>query len=178
MIAQHVHHANRRQGNGEQLRTLLHHRTDKQAAVGSTHDAERGRRGVLLAHEIFGRCDEVVEHVLLAIEHAGLVPRLAVLASAAHVRGRPDAPALEPRRHIGPECRQRRNVEAAVPVEHRRVGAVADQIFLVGHEHRHSRAVLRVEEDTLGRIELRIEGELRRLERHAGGGRRVEAKYG
>ena len=42
--------------------------------------------------------DEVVEDVLLLLEMPGLVPRLAVLGAAAHVRGHPDAAQLEPRR--------------------------------------------------------------------------------
>ena len=40
--------------------------------------------------EMLGDGDEVVEHVLLLLEHAGVVPRLAVLAAAAHVGGHPD----------------------------------------------------------------------------------------
>ena len=41
--------------------------------------------------EVLGDGDEVVEDVLLLLEHAGLVPRLAVLGAAAHVRGHPHA---------------------------------------------------------------------------------------
>ena len=58
--------------------------------------------------QVLGDGDEVVEDVLLLLEHAGLVPRLAVLGAAAHVGRHPDAAALEPRRHVLPVRRQRR----------------------------------------------------------------------
>jgi hypothetical protein len=43
------------------------------------------RRGPAFADQVLGRRDEVVEHVLLLEQRAGLVPFLAVLAAAAQL---------------------------------------------------------------------------------------------
>ena len=71
-----------------------------------------------------------------------LVPRLAVLAAAAHVGVGVDEALLEQREPRRAEGRRLDDVEAAVGVEQRRVGAVELQPFLVHEEHRDLRAVL------------------------------------
>ena len=77
------------------------------------------RAGVVqpLRDEVLGGRDEVVEDVLLLLEHAGAVPGLAVLAAAAQVGEREDAAALEQREVAGIEGRRPADVEAAVAVE-------------------------------------------------------------
>src|SRR5262249_56038894 len=65
----------------------------------------------------------------------------------------------------------------AVPVEHRRIRAVFLQILAVRDEKRHARAVFRRREDAFGRVERWIERQLRRLERRARPGRRIELKH-
>ena len=92
--------------------------------------------------QMLGHGDEVVEDVLLLLEHARLVPRLAVFGAAAHAGGHPDAAALEPRRHVLPVRRQHADREPAVAVEHRRVAAVERQRPSCRQEERHARAVL------------------------------------
>ena len=83
--------------------------------------ASFGRIRVLLRDEPLGRGDEVVEDVLLLLEHPGLVPGVAVLAAAAQVRQGVDAARLEPGEEGGAEARRLADVEAAVAVEERRV---------------------------------------------------------
>jgi len=59
------------------------------------------------------------------------MPILAVFAAAAQVRHGIDTTKFEPRRHAHAEARGLRDVEAAVAVEIRRVGAVKLQAFPV-----------------------------------------------
>src|SRR5205823_6855268 len=100
------------------------------------------RRGVLLADEVLPGADEVVEHVLLLLEHPGAMPRLAELAAAAKVRERVDAPLLGPDDGARGELRERAGVESAVAGQVRRSAPVARRPLLVHDEHRHLRAVL------------------------------------
>ena len=67
----------------EEFGTLVQHGADQESAVRTALDREVFRRGVLVRDEPFGRRDEVVEHVLLHRQHAGLVPLLAELAATA-----------------------------------------------------------------------------------------------
>src|SRR6185436_10721562 len=105
------------------------------------------------------------------------MPRLAVFPAAAHVCRDVDTTALEDRRYIWTEPRDLGDVEAAVAVQHRWIGAVLLQILTVRDEQRHARAVLRGGEDALGRVERRIERELRRFERRARAAGQVEAEH-
>src|SRR5688500_15209142 len=83
------------QDRAEQIRPLDHRGADQQPAVASPFDRDLRGAGVSLADKELGGRDEVVEHVLLLVEHPGAMPFLAVLAAAAQVREREDAAAVE-----------------------------------------------------------------------------------
>ena len=122
----------------------------------------------LLAISHSARGDEVVEHVLLLQLGAGVVPRLAVFAAAAHVDAGVDEALLEQRDAQRVEARRGRDVEAAVAVHQRRVVAVERQALLVHQEHRHLRAVLARDEHLLGLVLVGVEaGNRRRAEQRA-----------
>ena len=93
MVPEHVHDAGAGQGDGEQLGPLLHHSANQEAPVRLAHEAQRRGRRVALALQVFGCRDEVVEHVLFLLVHAGLVP------------GRDEPPLLDYSRSILAELR-------------------------------------------------------------------------
>ena len=118
VVAQHVHHAHCRKGHLGQVGALGHGGADQQAAVGAAGDGQAVVAGVALTDEVFARGDEVVKDVLLLQQHAGLVPVLAELATAAQVGHGVDAALLEQDDVGRGEARGQRDVEAAVSVEH------------------------------------------------------------
>ena len=63
--AEHVHDADLRDGDAEEVGALVDDRADQQAAVRPALGGEPGRRGVLVGDQPLGRGDEVVEDVLL-----------------------------------------------------------------------------------------------------------------
>ena len=155
-------------GHAEQIGTLIDHRADQQAAVRSALHRQPCRRRVLVGDQPLGRGDEVVEHVLLLQLGAGVVPRLAVFAAAAHVDAGVDESLFEQRDAQRVEAGRGRDVEAAVAVHQRRVVAVEHDALLVDQEHRHLRAVLAGDEDLLGLVLIGVEsGNLRRAEHRA-----------
>lgn len=83
-----------------------------------------------LGHQVLGGGVEVVEDVLLVEQAAGVVPALAVLAAAADVGdGHDAAEVLHEHQPRHAEARLHVDVEAAVAVDQRRVGAVAGQVL-------------------------------------------------
>ena len=82
--------------------------------------AELPVRRPALGDQVLAGGGEVVEHVLLALAHAGAVPLLAVLGAAAQVGDRPDAAGRDPGQRLRGVGRGERDVEAAVAVEHGR----------------------------------------------------------
>ena len=110
------------------------------------------------------------------------MPFLSVLRATAQHGLRVDTAHFEPREHADRESRRHVDVETAVAIQVRRIGAVLLDSFPVRQEHRHARAVFAVEEHLHGFITGRIERDFRRLEdRGAAGseivpedGRRVE----
>ena len=62
---QHVHDANAGADRVEQVRALVGHRADQQAAVGAADGREAVRRRDAVGLQIFAGRNEVVEHILL-----------------------------------------------------------------------------------------------------------------
>src|SRR3989304_6356773 len=91
--------------------------------------------------EPLGGRDEVVEHVLLALEHPRLVPRFAVLAAAAEVRHGVDSARAEQHKTGRIEPGRQTDVEAAVAAEEHGPVAVLDDVPAVHEKHRHRRAI-------------------------------------
>ena len=95
----------------------------------------------LLTYDVFRGGDEVVEDVLFLLEHARLVPRLAVFAAAAYVRRRVDTAPLQERNHRRAELRRFRDAEPALPVQHGWVRAVLLECLVMGDEDGNACAV-------------------------------------
>ena len=96
VIADHVEQRHLADHGAEEVGTLRDHGAHEQAAVGAALDGEVLLVGVLFGDQLLGGGDEVVEDVLLLVEHAGAVPVLAELAAAAQVGHGEDAAVLEP----------------------------------------------------------------------------------
>ena len=79
----------------DELGVLREHRAHQQAAVAAALDRELRRASVAALDQVPQHGGEVVEHVLLLRQVAGLVPRLAVLAAAAQVGDRDDDAVVE-----------------------------------------------------------------------------------
>ncbi len=129
----------------------------------------------MLGDEIFGRADEVVEHVLLVGFHAPFVPGAPILAATAQIRHGIHTTQLEPAGNARGEPRLHRNIEATVTVQNRRVVAVEGGA-LAGHDiKRHSRAVLARVEHLLCLVVVGIESrEVRCLPQRARAAREIE----
>ena len=96
LIAQHVEQRHLADDGSEQVGPLRDHHAHQQAAIAAATNGHVLLVGVTLFLQILGRGDEVVEHILLLIEHAGAMPVLAELGAAAQVRHGKDAAAIEP----------------------------------------------------------------------------------
>ncbi len=175
---QHVHHAHSGQGGAEQLRSLGHRRADQQAAVGSAGDRQLAGRCVAFVDQVLRRGDEVVEHVLLVLQHPRPVPLLAVLAAASQVGLGVDAAQLEPDQTAGREARRHADVEAAVAVEVGRVRAIERYPLLVRDEHGDPGAVLRPIEHLAGLVAAGVEIDGGRLEHRRFPGLEIIVKDG
>ena len=84
--AQHVQDSDGRQCHGSEVGALQHRRAHQQTAVAAAVDGEPAVGGDALLDEMVAHRGEVVEHVLLVVQAAGVVPGGAVLAAAAQVR--------------------------------------------------------------------------------------------
>jgi hypothetical protein len=136
----------------EQVGALRECRPDQQTTVGAAPDGQPLRFRPPLVDEILGGGDEVVEGVLLAAEHPGPVPVLAVLPSPAEV-GDGVAPAgLQPGIEVPGERREHVHGEAAVAVEEERCRPVSGGVTAMHQKHRDPGAVLRREEDLLHHV--------------------------
>ena len=160
VVAEHIHNAHLRDGHRKEVGTLVHDCADEQAAVGTALQGQLLLARIFLVDEVFRRRDAVVEYVLLLHLGTGLVPFLAVFAAAAQVHDSQHAALLQPGDPRRAETRGERDVEAAVPVEQRRVVAVHLDALLVGDEHRDLGAVLRGEELLLGHVFVGVELDL------------------
>ena len=85
VVAEHIHYAHLRYGNGIQFRTLRHAGAHQQAAVGAAHDGQVRGTCISLLYQPLGSRYEVVEHILLVHLGARQVPGLAVLAATAEI---------------------------------------------------------------------------------------------
>lgn len=107
MEAQHVHDADIGDSSSVQLRSLVDASSDEETSIGPAADRHLVLGGVAFRDEVLCRCLEVVKDVLLALvtvlrsylartqsgtsgdgAPAGLMPLLAVLASAPNIRHR------------------------------------------------------------------------------------------
>src|SRR5207247_2006357 len=118
-------------GGADQVGVWGQGAADQEPAVAAAVDRQAVRARVLLLDEPGRGRDEIVEDVLLAIEHAGAMPVLAVLPAAPQVRHGIDPAALEPQHDGAREGRRQADVDAAVAVKNRRVPAVQAQPFVV-----------------------------------------------
>ena len=97
VVAQHVHDTHFRDGHGEEVGTLVHDRAHEQTAVGTAHHRKLFLAGVALCNQELSRSNTVVENVLLLQLRTGLVPLLAILATAAKVGHSIHTTLLQPR---------------------------------------------------------------------------------
>ena len=158
--AEHVHYPDRGVGSCEQVRALIDHRPDQEAAVRSALNCETVLRRNPAGDKIFARSDEVVEHVLLVGETPGVVPCLAVFAATTNVREDPRAALFKPCHPCRREAWSQRYVEPAIGVEQGR--SRPGRTLFTDDEHRHPGAVLRSEEALFDQIIVGIELERRR----------------
>ena len=142
MVAEHVHHADRRQADAEQVGTLHFAGTHQQAAVRTARDGEFLRRGIFVGNEVFGRCDEIIENILFFVQHAALVPLFSVFQAAAQVGYAINAALFHEHNGSRVEPGREADLEPTVSVEVTGVVAVELQSVAIDDEHRDFRAVL------------------------------------
>src|SRR3989338_3497625 len=92
MKLKHIKDTNMSNTTTKELRTLVHAGTNQSASVGPTGDGKEGRDGGLGGDEVLGSGAKVVKDVLLVALDAGVVPLLAILATAADVGDGEDTP--------------------------------------------------------------------------------------
>ena len=124
--------------------------------------------------QIFARCDEIIEHILLAREPPGIVPVFAIFATATKIGDRKHPALFQPRNPRCRKTRRQRDIEPAIAIQQRRRRSFG-QVFAFDDEHRDRCSVLRRKENLFGVIGLRVERDFRRKERLAAVGFGVEA---
>ena len=120
LIAQHVEQRHLADDGAKQIRPLRQRRAHQQAAVAAAANGEMLLVGVAFFLQILGRGEEVVEDILLLVQHAGAMPVFAELAAAAQVGHGEDAVAIEPGKQRLVELGRQADIEAAVSGEQRR----------------------------------------------------------
>src|SRR5947208_7476624 len=100
---------------------LGNHRAHQKTAIASALDRKSFRARVLLFDQVFGGGGEIVEHVLLFGEIAGLVPFLTEFTCASNVRHHVDAAVVEPKPPRKIKIWRHADSVAAIAVKQRRV---------------------------------------------------------
>jgi hypothetical protein len=98
------------------------------------------------------------------VQHARLVPFLAVFAAAAQVGRGIDAAHLQPGQAAGGKRGHQGDVKAAVAIEQGRIPSVQGHVPVVGEEHGDLRAVAARHKDLAGDVRLGVKGERGRKE--------------
>ena len=142
VITQHVENTDRWQCSGKQIRSLQQRGSDQQPPVAAPRDRKVRRRGDLLGNEIFRRCDEIIENVLLARFRARFVPGVAILTAATQISLDVSAAHFEPRDHGRAKRWRDRHVETTVSIQQRRRLAIARRTLTLRDVHRHPGTVL------------------------------------
>ena len=107
----------------EQIRSQVDHRAQQQAARAAALDHEALGSRVASRRQVLGAGDEVGERVRLVQHPPLVVPGLAHLAAAAHVRDRDDDAAIEEAEaRFEENVRRHRDAVGAVAVEQQRAG--------------------------------------------------------
>jgi len=153
---EHVDEGHLRHGRAPELRRFVQDRTDERAARAAAHDRDAPLRRVLLLDERPSDVHEVVERVRALLQLARLVPVVAELVAAAHVRDRVHEAAIEQRQTRGREVRRHRHAVRAIGVEEKRCRAVLHERTRVDDRHRHVDAVARAYEPAFGRVAARV----------------------
>ena len=94
--AKHVMHADGRRSCRVQLGALIQTDTHQEPAIAAPVNHQMVSIRILGVFEILCGRNEVIEDVLLFLLHAGLVPVLAILATATQIRHRVGASQLQP----------------------------------------------------------------------------------
>src|SRR5581483_1947624 len=131
-------------------------------------DAEAARGGVLFGDQIFCAPGKVIEDVLLAPQHAGLVPGLAIGAAAAEVGHRVGSAQLEPDGEHGIESGGDGDVESAIGVKNGGMGAVPSKVAAGNDEHGNFGPVFGGVENLFDIVRSRVKSD-GRFEEHRGG---------
>ncbi len=127
--AQHVVNSYLRHDSLHQIGVLGNDCAHQEAAIASSLDRKFLRARVVFFDQIFRRSSEIIEHVLLFREIAGLVPVFAELAAATNIRHDVDAAAIEPKPPRKLKIWRQADPVAAVSVKERWVLAIALHSF-------------------------------------------------
>src|SRR5436853_1491390 len=147
----------------------------KQPTIAPATDRELRSRGVLIRNQPLRRRNEIIKYILLVSLRARQMPLLSILTATPQIRLRVDTAHFQPNEIWDRKRRRQRNVEPAIGIQQSRILPIQLQTFLVGQEHRHTRAVLAVVEHLLGLILRSVEIYLGLLENGALSRRRLIA---
>ena len=106
MVAHHIEQRKRADHGAKQLGMLRERRAYQQSAVAAAGDGQLLRPGVMVAHQPLRGRDEIIKHVLLLLQHAGVVPLFAELAATPQVGQGKHAAALRPINRLHGKCRR------------------------------------------------------------------------
>ena len=130
VVPEHVGNGDLADNGAEEPGPLEHTGGNEQPAVTPASYGKLFGAGVLVCDEAFGGGDEVVKDVLLFVEHAGLVPGLAVFPTASHIGDGIYAAVLKPDERGDGKTRLDADVEPAIAVKQGRIAAVKTRPFL------------------------------------------------
>src|SRR6516162_5258330 len=142
MKAKHVEQRRFAIDGAEQVRALSHHGAHQEAAVRTAHDGQFRLRSVVVLNQPLRRRDEIVEYILLFLEHASVMPVLAKFTPAAKVGQSKYTAVLNPDRGARHEGGSLGNVKSAIGGHQSGCVAIGPKSFAVNKEHGHSGAVL------------------------------------
>src|SRR6185503_13285864 len=130
VVADHVEIGKLTEHGLKQIRSLRQSCADKQTTIAAALNRQPRWIRVLVFDKPLGSAYEIVKDVLFFIEHAGFVPGLAKLSTAANVRECINSALLHPNRGRCTEPRCLTNIEASIPIQQHREFPIRLQTFL------------------------------------------------
>ncbi len=155
--AQHIEHAVTDIDGAKEMRMFGDAGAGEQAAIRIAHDAEMGAAGIVMIDQPMGGVGEIVKHVLLVLQHARLMPGLAIDAAAAQIGHGIDPAEAQPGCDAGAEIGRDGDIEPAIAIEDGWVFAVKGNSLPRDDEHRHAHTAGGLIENLLDAVVIWVE---------------------
>ena len=121
---------------------MRHHSANKQTSVRTALDCQIGRGGVLLTDEVLAGRNEIIKHILLVHQPAGIVPFFSVLTAAAQIGLSKHAAVFQPNNAGSAERGSQADTKSSISTQPCWIFSVQFNAFFVHNKHGDLCAIL------------------------------------